>query len=275
MEHPGAVLLCPPDAFEVREVKNPFMEGQIGRVDRAAARRQWEALRAAFVSIGLRVETIPAAPGLEDMVFTANQTFVGLDAAGARVCVPSLMRHPSRRREVPHFVRWFAARGYRVERIEAARFEGSGDAIWQPRRRAILGGVGPRTSAEAYPALARIFGAEVVTVDLATEDFYHLDTCLCAVDERTAMLHPPAFTTAGLRAIRARFERIVEVDEEEARRSMACNAAAFFGTHVVMQRGAERAASRLRALGYEVVEVDTSEFLKSGGSVFCLKQSLW
>jgi len=56
---------------------------------------------------------------------------------------------------------------------------------------------------------------------------------------------------------------------------MACNAAAFLRRTVVIQQGSERINRKLRALGYEVLEVDTSEFMKSGGSVFCMKMYLF
>lgn len=272
---PRGVLLCPPEHFDVIDVKNPYMEGQVGRVDRSLARRQWEALRAAFEGIGLEVHLIQPVPGCEDMVFTANQTFVGLDAEGRRTCVPSHMRHESRRREVPAFVDWFRARGYRIAAIEASLFEGGGDAIWHPGRALLWGGHGHRTTPEAYPALARVFGAEVETLELATEGFYHLDTCFCPLDAKTVLLFPGAFTPEGLRRIRRAFPRVVEVGEAEARDGMACNAAAFFGTHVVLQRGSRETNRRLVEMGYEVVEVETGEFLKSGGSVFCMKQFVY
>ena len=43
---------------------------------------------------------------------------------------------------------------------------------------------------------------------------------------------------------------------------------------VVIQSGCRVLSSKLRELGFAVDEVDTSEFLKSGGSVFCMKQVL-
>ena len=77
---PGRLLMCPPEHFDVVDVKNPHMAGQIGRVDRQLAQRQWDELKRAFEKCGVAVETLPPTPGCEDMVFCANQTFVGLDA---------------------------------------------------------------------------------------------------------------------------------------------------------------------------------------------------
>jgi N-dimethylarginine dimethylaminohydrolase len=43
----------------------------------------------------------------------------------------------------------------------------------------------------------------------------------------------------------------------------------------VLQKGSASACADLRRLGFKPVEVDTSEFMKSGGSVFCMKQVVY
>ena len=211
------------------------------------------------------------------MVFAANQTFPGIDARGARVCVTSHMRHPSRRREVPAYAAWFREHGYEVvDTVPASLFfEGCGDALWHPGRALIWGGHGERTSRDVYPALAKRFDAPVLALELSRPPYYHLDTCFCGVDERTVLVHPQALTASGMALVRRIFPRVIEVDADEASRSMACNAAAFPGDHVVIQSGARRTSAALRDLGYRVHEVDTSEFMKSGGSVFCLKMGVF
>ncbi|MDX1531432.1 MAG: amidinotransferase, partial [Rhodothermales bacterium] len=71
------------------------------------------------------------------------------------------------------------------------------------------------------------------------------------------------------------FSRVLEAPEDEARERFACNAHSPDGERVLIQRGCERTVEQLRAAGYEPVEVDTDEFLKSGGSVFCMKLMYW
>ena len=88
------------------------------------------------------------------------------------------------------------------------------------------------------------------------------------------LLFPGAFAGKDLDRLRRGFPRLVEADEEEAARAFACNAAAVLGTTVLIEAAARRTAAQLERLGYRVVPLDTSEFLKSGGSVFCLKQFL-
>jgi len=272
MPLPMRVLLCPPEYFDVVDVKNPYMEGKIGLVDSQKATVQWEQVRAAFEQCGATVELIDAAEGCEDMVFCANQTLAGLDGAGERLCLLSQMKHPSRQREVPAFERWFEREGYAVVFLPGDEvFEGGGDAIWHPSRGLIWGGYGIRTEPGAYVAVSDYFEVPVIRLRLSSDRTYHLDTSLCPLDESTALIHAGSFEPAALEMIRRIFPTVLESPTKEAIDGMACNAAAVGGTHVVINRGNPHTASMLREHGYQVVEVDTSEFVKSGGSVFCMK----
>ena len=276
MDYARGVVLCPPDYFDVVDVKNPFMAGMAGTIDRGAARREWEAMREAFARAGAEIVELAPLPGCEDMVFCANTAFLAVDERGAKTCVPSRMTFASRRAEIAPMLAWAASSGYRIaEAGEASlRFEGSGDAIWHPGRRLIWGGYGWRTDPRVYPALAEALGVPVIGLPLTNSTYYHLDTCFCPIDERTVLLHAPAIAAEGLDLVRRAFERVVDVDSDEAE-GFACNATAFFGRVVVIDRRAAQTAARLRSMGYEVIEVDTGEFLKSGGSVYCMKNAFF
>ena len=276
MEYARGVVLCPPDYFDIIDVKNPFMAGNAGNVDRDAARRQWEAMRGAFKHAGAEVAELAALSGCEDMVFCANTAFFGVDANGVKTCVPGRMTFESRRAEVEPMVQWAESRGYRV--VEAGepslRFEGAGDAIWHPGRRLIWGGYGWRSDPHVYPPLAQALGVPIMALPLTSSTYYHLDTCFCPIDERTVLVHAPAIAADGLDLLRRAFDRVIEVDADEAER-FACNATALFGRIVVIDRRAAATASRLRPLGYDVIDVDTGEFIKSGGSVYCMKNAFF
>lgn len=274
---PRHVLMCTPDHFDVVDVKNAFMVGNVGTVDHARAREEWEALRAAFRAAGHEVVTIEGMPGLEDMVFSANQVLPGIDAAGEPYVVLSHMRYASRRREVPYYRDWFAARGYRILELpaDAGLFEGQGDAIWHPGKALLWGGHGHRTSLTAYDELSALVGVPIVALELVHPHFYHLDTAFCALSAEAVLIFPGAFTTDGREIIARAFTNVVEVSEREASDFFACNAHALDGRTVVLQRGATETVARLRDAGFEPVEVETAEFLKSGGSVFCMKLMIY
>lgn len=272
MPLPMTMLMCPPDYFDVVDVKNPHMEGNIGKVDKNKTRMQWESVRDAFTGAGAAVELIKPVPDCEDMVFCANQTFAGISKAGEKLCLLSQMKHASRQREVSAFGQWFKEKGYRVESLpKPMGFEGSGDAIWHPGRGLVWGGSGFRSQPESYPYVSELFGVPVIRLPLRSERFYHLDTCFCAIDEQTVLVHARSLTEEGMAMIRAVFANVVDCDDEEANEKMACNATAIGGKHVIIQRGSVRTVGALKELGYKVTEVETSEYMKSGGSVFCMK----
>lgn len=275
---PGRVLMTTPAHFTVEYVINPHMEGHVGSVDPERARAQWEALRAAYERLGVEVATVEGAEGLPDMVFCANQTLPYRTPGGERGVVLSRMHAAQRKAEVPHYARFFADEGYETHALPAdvpGDFEGMGDALWHPGRYLLWGGYGYRTDRTIYDRLSADFGFPVVPLALTDPEFYHLDTCLCPLDEATALCYPAAFDDGGLEALRAHFPRLIEAPEGDARERFACNAHTPDGRHVLIQRGCTETNRLLQKAGYEPVEVDTDEFLKSGGSVFCMKVMFW
>ena len=278
LPRPARVLMTTPDHFRVDYVINPHLEGHIGTVDSDRARQQWDALRAAYERLGFGVSTVDGAEGQPDMVFCANQTLPALSADGRRVAVMSRMHAPERAGEVDAYARFFASEGYDVHPLDAdvpGTFEGMGDALWHPGRRLLWGGYGFRTDRGVYDRLESTLGVAVQPLALHDPDFYHLDTCLCPLDERTALVFPGAFTPGDMATLRAHFERVIEAPEAEARRLFACNAHSPDGETVLIQRGCTETNALLESAGYRVVELETDEYLKSGGSVFCMKLMFW
>ena len=224
---PGRVLLTSPDHFEVAYVINPHMAGNVGDVDRARARDQWEALKAQYERLGIETAVVAGASGLPDMVFCANQTLPYETPGGERGVVLSRMHAPQRADEVGHYARFFEGEGYEVHGLDPdlpGDFEGMGDAIWHPGRYLLWGGYGYRTDPEVYTRLGDKLGFPVLTLSLTDPDFYHLDTCFCPLDEETALVYPGAFDDDGLATLRAHFRRTIEAPEHEARTLFACNA---------------------------------------------------
>jgi N-dimethylarginine dimethylaminohydrolase len=278
MPEPSGVLMCPPDHFQVLSVKNPYMSRHVGAVDVEKARRQWDDLVAAFEKAGCPVRLVEATPGLEDMVFTANSSLAGTRPDGEKVALISSMRHASRRRETEAFESWYERNGYRVARLKSGgheTFEGSGDAVWHPGKRLLWGGHGFRTDPSMFEQVADAFKTPVIQLKLVNERFYHLDTCFCPLTPEAVLVYPSAFDAASLELILKIFPIVVTCSEADAVARMACNAAVWRSKTAIIQKGASVAVGHMRAMGLDVVEVDTSEFVKSGGSVYCMKQYLF
>lgn len=278
---PGNVLMCPPTYFSVKEAQNPFMEGKVGTVDTELAMTQWQNLKDTYVEIGCEVKTIDAVEDLEDMVFAANQVLPGIDEAGKPFALLGEMRHEKRRMEVPWYRQWFLANGYKIIMLSDAlaaesnvpRFEAQGDAIWHPGRKLLWGGYGSRTDKEAYPVIHKLLNVPIVLLKLSDPRFYHLDTCFCAINEDTVMIYEGAFDSDGLALIKHLFKNVISVSEKDAL-NFALNAVAING-NVILQKGSTNTVDALKQSGFTPIEVDTSEFMKSGGSVFCLKMMVY
>ncbi len=273
---PENALLCPPDSFDVIDVKNAHMKDQIGRVNKKKAQAEWQALCEAIIASGRQVQLIEATKGLEDMVFSANPVLVGDTPEGKKICLLSNMKHPSRKKEVPAYEKWFAARGYAIAKLSRPEwnFEGEGDALWHPNRRLLWGGFGFRTVPEVYKEISELFSTPVVTVQLLDERFYHLDTCLCPLSETETLYCAEAFQPEGVELIHALFTKAFAVPLDEAAKGFACNALVL-GKKVLIQKGNRFTNETLRKWGYQPMELETGEFMKSGGSVFCMKMMVF
>jgi len=279
LPRPNRVVLTTPTHFDIEYVINPHMSENVGTVHREVAWQQWKAVRAAYTALDKPPVVVNGQSGLPDMVFCANQTFPFYDPADEeKGVVLSRMHSEHREDEVPCYARFFEDQGYRVETLPEdldADFEGMGDGLWHPGRRLLWGGYGYRTSLEAYEALSDLLDVPIVALRLTEPDYYHLDTCLCPLDAEHALVAPEAFDEAGLELIASLFDTPIEVPDNEARHQLACNGHCPDGTHVLIQEGCERTNERLREHDFVPVELDTSEFLKAGGSVFCMKQMIW
>jgi arginine dihydrolase len=269
-----AVLLCPPTYFEVRDRKNPYMRAPI---DHDRAQRQWEELRLALQEAGLQVETIEPVRDLEDMVFAANPIFVGHHETAGGFVVPSEMRHPSRQREVPYYVEWFRQRKYKVIAVDLRGecLEGHGDLLWHADGSRIWAGYGFRSTlggVERLAAAMRELGIRVTPLQLVDEYCYHLDAALSILSTDAAIIYPDAFSPDALKQIREGWKRIYELSREDVTRFL-CNGIVVNGYCIVphLSPGLAHILQRERLTP---VVVNLSEFEKSGGGPFCMKNFL-
>jgi N-dimethylarginine dimethylaminohydrolase len=270
------VLVCPPNYFDVVDQKNPYMSLDHA-VDRVKARTQWENLCSVLQQSGCEVEAIDPVEGLEDMVFAANQVFVGEQPGYGKYVVPSHMVYPSRQREVPFYAEWYRSHDYRVIEIDfgADYLEGHGDLLWHPDGSQIYGGYGFRSTRggiEKFAAAMSEMGIPVVPLKLTDPYCYHLDTCLCPLNNKAALIFAGAFSADALAAIHKNWPRVHLLDCYEAHHFMG-NGIVVNGRYITPYMTPQLDAI-LHQEGLTPVIVETSEFEKAGGSCSCLKTFL-
>jgi N-dimethylarginine dimethylaminohydrolase len=262
------LLVCPPEYFCIDYEINPWM-CRANCVNPAAAVQQWHSLMEVLErDVGVVLERITPAPGLPDLVFTANAGIVA-----GRKAVPSRFRYPERQREETHFERWFREQGYDVVTLDPEMyFEGAGDLLGFPDT--WFGGYRQRSEIRAFPVLSEVFQREILPLELVDGRFYHLDTCFCPLSGGQLLYYPAAFDDYARSAIAERIPAAcrLAVPEAEALK-FACNAVCV-GKHVVLPAGCPQTMTWLGRHGYEPHAVPLDEFMKSGGSAKCLTLAL-
>ena len=270
--------MCPPDYFGVEYSINPWMTGNLGNNDPERAKKQWQSLFGSLSNFA-EIELLRPLPHLPDMVFTANAGLVREDAF-----IPSHFKHPDRRQEETHFRKWFLMKDYRLADFTGpVRFDGEGDALFQPGNNLLWMGYGFRTDPQSCNLLKKMFPFRIITLQLVDPRFYHLDTCFCplpgtsvtqAPAKGRVMYYPGAFSEDSLQSIEEYFparDRI-EINEEDAIH-FACNAIAI-ENNLILNHVSPALKIRLQTLGYRVILKPVGEFIKAGGGNKCLALSL-
>ncbi len=258
------ILMCPPDHFTVEYAINPWMK-EAGPCNVELAKKQWDALYKAITQDAKAdVHLMEPVKGLPDLVFTANAAFVYGDKA-----IIAHYKFEERQGEEPHCEKWFADHGFKTFTMPGGiTFEGAGDAlIWQDR---VFAGYKTRTDIASHSLITAQTGLPVLSLELTSQRFYHIDVCICPLYDGHFIYYPNAFDHYGRSVIEANIpkDKLIPVSDEEAAQ-FACNTVAINDT-VIFNKGSHRLADELKSRGFNVLQVDMSEFLKSGGSSKCL-----
>ena len=268
-------LVVDPAHYEIAYAINPWMHptdwSANPEAHRRAARQSFNDLTAALRGLGATLEILPGTPGAPDLVFPANAAVV-LDG---RALLARFL-NPERQTEEPIFHQAFLnlqSRGLLREVAllpEGAIQEGAGDCIWDATRQHFWAGHGPRSNPEGITAVAQFFHQEIVPLELATPEFYHLDTCFSVLPAGEILYYPTAFTPQSRAEIlnRVPSDQLIEATKEDANRfcvNMVCIA-----NQIIMAQAAPSLPDRLTQRGYKVTEINLDPFIRSGGAAFCM-----
>ncbi|MWV48574.1 N-dimethylarginine dimethylaminohydrolase [Rathayibacter sp. VKM Ac-2803] len=253
-----SILMCRPEHFTVVYRINPWMDPAVP-TDTALALRQWQSLYDTYVGLGFDVQLIEPEAGLPDMVYAANGGFV-IDG----IAYGASFTYPERQPEGPAYMEWFRGAGFDV-RVPDEINEGEGDFLLVGER--ILAGTGFRSASDSHAEVARVFGREVVTLELVNPSFYHLDTAIAVLDDTNIAYLPSAFSDEGNRVLRELYPDAILVSEEDA--SVLGLNSFSDGLNVVIASRAVGFERQLRERGYHPIGVDLSELLLGGGGVKC------
>ncbi|MFF3687021.1 dimethylargininase [Streptomyces sp. NPDC002187] len=256
---PRHYLMCRPTHFDVVYSINPWMDPK-KPVDTQLAITQWEQLRQVYLGLGHTVDLIDPLPGLPDMVFAAN----GATVIDGRALV-ARFRDAERVEEAPAYRDWLRDHGFTSLHTAGFVNEGEGDYLFTGDL--LLAGTGFRSDPRSHAEAQEYFERPVISLRLVDPRYYHLDTALAVLDERTIAYYPAAFSPGSRAVLQRLFPDAITATEADAA-VFALNATSD-GCNVVLPHNATGLAEKLRNRGFNPIGVDLSELLKAGGSVKC------
>lgn len=268
------LLMCIPEHFDVTYNINPWMPGNIGKVDQVLAFKQWYDLYSELSKYA-KIELIKQDKDCPDMVFTANAGLVIGNKA-----ILSNFKTEQRKKEEPIFAEWFLENGYVVTKQAAHHFEGAGDFLHVKDEFDMnYYGHGIRSSIGARHFIRENLPdtmGQFYCLKLIDPRFYHLDTCFCPINKDLVMYYPGAFQPGAFKY--GNFDmsgpydlpgsiESIELTEQEALQ-FGCNAIVL-GNEIFMPE-CHSLVEKLQKKGYNVHTFDMSEFMKAGGACKCL-----
>jgi dimethylargininase len=222
-------------------------------IDLGRALAQHAAYAELLRGLGLEVVELPADPAYPDCCFVEDVAVV-LDEV-ALVTRPGAA---SRRGEIAPVASALARYRPTLATPEPATLEG-GDVLRVGRR--LFVGRSSRTNAagiERLTSVAEPHGYRVIPVPVT--GCLHLKTAVTALDDERLLVNPSWLDAAPLRGL-----ELVDVDPSEPGAANVLRV----GGHVVVHAGFPRTFERIAALGYAVLPLDVSEFLKAEAALTC------
>ncbi len=262
-------LMCPPEHYQIDQALNPWMSsgraGSVNRISRDLAFAQWKGMHNVLRSVA-DVRLLHPEPGCPDMVFLSHGALVHHGVAAV-----SSFNPPQRRAESTYLRRWLASQGFLLwETPRETPFEGEGDVVFSDAGNALWAAHGVRTCRAAHRHIADAWHIPVTSLHLIDPRFYHLDTCFTPLDGDSAnsgylLYYPGAFDGPSLEAINHAYpeHKRIAVSELDATRMACC--ALNLGRTVFTGEISPELATRLFDAGFDVVQLELSEFIKGGG----------
>lgn len=254
------VLMCPPTYMRIEEVINNTQTHYAKEnINPRKAAAQFDSFLQLLQGEGIEVELLPPVAHLPEQVFTRDIGFV----IGERAFL-SNMYHPIRQQETREVETFWEERGLTFQRLQS-HIEG-GDlfvddgTIWL--------GVGGRTLREAATELqSRLPEREVVPIEMRA-DYLHLDCVFNVVAPEIALVYREAIPPMLLERLKRRYELVAVTEHEQF--CLGTNMLSLGEGKVVSQTQNQRINETLLRLGLDVLEVDISEIIKSGGAFRCM-----
>ncbi|MGD7009672.1 dimethylarginine dimethylaminohydrolase family protein [Metabacillus sp. 84] len=254
------VLLCPAKYLKIEEVINETQKHyQHEKLNTEKAARQHKEFVRILESQGIETHLLEPSEKYPEQVFTRDIGFT----IGRKIFIAN-MEMDIRFGEEALLKEWLTNADAEFVDLKGAGIEG-GDVLIHGRT--VYVGISERTSSESVPLLQNYLpGYEIVPVPIKKE-YLHLDCVFNIISENEALLYPPALNQDEIDKLSARFN-MIEVNEEDQFR-LGVNVLSIDYKKLIALPGNKHTNNQLKKLGYEIIEADLSEIIKSGGAFRC------
>src|SRR5699024_407141 len=259
------VLVCEPSYMEIKEVINHVQKKyEHQNINKRRAQQQHLDFTKVLEQNGVTVIDLGAKREFPEQVFTRDIGFV----IGENIFV-SKMASDIRKGEEKVLENLLQNHDLKYNKLHANKIEG-GDVIVDGD--IVFIGMGNRTCLEATRELQKKLPNHSI-IPLAFDPKYlHLDCLFNILSSEVALIYPEAFDQATLESLEKRYQ-LVEVSSDE-QFSLGTNVLSIGNNKVISQPQNTKVNQSIRSLGFEVIEVDFSEIIKSGGSFRCCSMPL-
>ncbi|WP_342507342.1 arginine deiminase family protein [Sporosarcina sp. FSL K6-2383] len=253
------VILCQPKFMAIEEVINDVQKKyEDENIDVELAMNQHKDFEQTLKEYGVEVITLPSSAQFPEQVFTRDIGFT----VGDDIFV-SEMASDIRKGEEEVLEEWLDDEDIPFQ-TTTNRVEG-GDVIVD--RGTVYVGISSRTSEEAVQKLRHDLPDHDIIQVPFNEKYLHLDCVFNILSPEIGLIFPKALDKETINMLSTTY-KLIEVSEEE-QFTMGTNVLSIGDKQVFSLPQNKNVNAQMRARGFEVIEVDFSEIIKSGGSFRC------
>ncbi|MEK5186514.1 dimethylarginine dimethylaminohydrolase family protein [Solibacillus sp. FSL W7-1324] len=259
------VVLCEPEYMEIKEVINDVQKKyKHDNIDQDLALAQHRKFEQTLLNAGVEVIKLPPSKEHPEQVFTRDIGFT----IGDQLFV-SQMANPIRQGEDEVLAQWLKENKISYHNLSKYSIEGGDVIIDGPR---VFVGISDRTCEKAIQNLQKqLPDFEVLPIPFNPK-YLHLDCVFNILSSKDALVFPDAFEPEVVKHLSSMYD-LIEVSENE-QFTMGTNVLSIGQNRVLSLPVNSDVNYQMRQHGYEVLEVDFSEIIKSGGSFRCCSMPL-
>lgn len=255
------VILCQPQYMNIRDVINEtqkHFKNEGIHIEKAL--EQHDEFVNTLRGQGIEVILLPYHKKYPEQVFTRDIGFT----LGETIFVAD-MASAVRNGEENVLKQWLEDEEISYYNIIGHQIEG-GDVIID--RDTIYIGLSDRTNAEAIEHLQNLLKKQfdIIPIDFQSK-YLHLDCVFNIVSPELAIIYPDALKPEHIELFKKRYE-VIEVSEEE-QFTLGTNVLSIGYKKIISLPINKKVNEELRKRGFEIIEVDITEIIKSGGSFRC------